>query len=877
MPRVSPLLPPLRWITIVAIAGTSITLIVDLTGVEGPWRVAALILAVIALGCLFAVLRLVNDEIEASSESARSAVTAAAAVTSQADEQVAKFETLRNELEEYRRLQAELVTAKQDAEAATRAKGEFLATMSHEVRTPLNGIIPMLDLLQSSKLALDQREMLSTALQSARQLLRIVDDILDYSKLEANALQLESVGLNLREMLDSVIRLLERQAQSKGLRLTLHIAPEVRMAFRGDPVRLRQIISNLIGNALKFTERGSITVHVSRIKETRTHHELRFEVRDTGVGISPEAASKLFSAFSQADAWTTRVYGGTGLGLAICKRIVDLMGGRIGVDSELGRGSTFWFEIPMLKASSEIEGPRTGMQGARMLVLTAEPALQRKLNASLSQSGSNPVFVENTQEALTQLRASLAAPTRGFDVLIVDLASIKHTVVALHRNLINMDGVERLRILFLEGPDPVPADAKALPNSFVMTRVLAETDIRPKLTEMMAGEAISTAGRESRAAVSLAPMHDHGSDQPAPVSQGPVPFVPIKGKLLLVEDNPVNLLVAQRLISLTGMTCETAENGEQALEKMARGKYDIVLMDCQMPVMDGYTATRTWREHEAESQLQPLPIIAMTANAMAGDRQKCLDAGMDDYLSKPVSREHLDITLRRWLEMPSRLRRSGSPHEAEVPAVEMPVPVPVQEIPIESPVAPVPSAATPFVFELSADTLAAADALARMRPTTSSPDPAPVAAPVPAVAPPAPVAAPVSVAAPASPATPVAAAPAVTDRPPRPALDSEIIEDLWSAMGDSFSQLVDVFLEDAPSHLAKLDQAAAKGDIAGLVGPAHALKSSSANLGAMQVSAIAKHIEHGARDKTLTDAVDVVARLNREFKRAEIELRVLLH
>ena len=872
MPRVSPLLPPLRLITIVAIAGTSITLIVDLTGVEGPWRVAALILAVIALGCLFAVLRLVNDEIEASSASVRKAVTETAAVTSKADEQVAKFEDLRNELEEYRRLQAELVLAKQDAEAATRAKGEFLATMSHEVRTPLNGIIPMLDLLQSSKLALDQREMLSTALQSARQLLRIVDDILDYSKLEANALQLESVGLNLREMLDSVIRLLERQAQAKGLRLTLHIAPEVRMAFRGDPVRLRQIISNLIGNALKFTERGSITVHVGRIKETRTHHELRFEVRDTGVGISPEAASKLFSAFSQADASTTRVYGGTGLGLAICKRIVDLMGGRIGVDSELGRGSTFWFEIPMLKASSEIEGPRTGMQGARMLVLTAEPALQRKLNASLSQSGSNPVFVENTQEALTQLRASLAAPTRGFDVLIVDLASIKHTVVALHRNLINMDGVERLRILFLEGPDPVPADAKALPNSFVMTRALAETDIRPKLTEMMAGEAISTAGRESRAAVSLAPMHDSSSDQPAPVSRGPVPFVPIKGKLLLVEDNPVNLLVAQRLISLTGMTCETAENGEQALEKMTRGKYDIVLMDCQMPVMDGYTATRAWREHEAESQLSPLPIIAMTANAMAGDRQKCLDAGMDDYLSKPVSREHLDITLRRWLETPSRLRRSGLPQEPL--AAEAPVPEPVPEPVSESPATSIPTAATPFVFELSADTLAAADALARMRPVPAPSTPEPSAA----VAPPVPPVRPAPIAAPAPPPAPVVAAPPVLpDRPARPALDSEIIEDLWSAMGDSFSQLVDVFLEDAPSHLAKLDQAAAKGDIAALVGPAHALKSSSANLGAMQVSAIAKHIEHGARDKTLTDPIDVVARLNHEFKRAEIELRVLLH
>ncbi|HEY2344637.1 MAG TPA: ATP-binding protein [Xanthomonadaceae bacterium] len=907
MPKSSPLLTTLRWITLATIAGTVVALGIDLgRGVRGPWLVVALTLGVLSFVCCATALHLLNIAIQQASASARKATNQAAEANHQVDEQSAQFDSMRSQLEEYRRLQEELTQAKQAAEQATLAKSEFLATMSHEVRTPLNGIIPMLDLLQSSKLALDQREILNTALQSARQLLRIVDDILDYSKLEANKLQLESVSLNLRDTLDSVIRLLERQAQAKGLRLTLHIETDVRRAFRGDPVRIRQVISNLVSNALKFTERGSITVHVARLKETRTHHQLRLEVRDTGVGISPEAASKLFSAFSQADASTTRVYGGTGLGLAICKRIVDLMGGRIGVESELGRGSTFWFEIPMLKASSEIEGPRTGLQGARLLVLTSEGNLQKRIGASLDHTGAHLTFAENTQEALNQLRAFAASAARGFDVLIVDLSSIKHTIVALYRNLASMDGVERLRILFLESSDPVPDDARALPNAVVVQRTVAEADLRPKLAELMAGEAISTAGRDTRAAVSLAPASEQGAESeggglPRPLDEPIRELAPIKGKLLLVEDNPVNLLVAQRLISLIGTQCETAENGEQALEKMTRGHYDIVLMDCQMPVMDGYTATRTWRVYEAENQLRPLPIIAMTANAMAGDRQKCLDAGMDDYLSKPVARDQLEAMLRRWIDTPSRLRRqppapaawstSATPAQNKIIAL---TPAEIAEAGMKH-----EEATALFVAEVastgSGSTAAvaiAAPAMAVPASARSAPDfavvsPAPPSvqphvqppAPPPEPAPAAVTTAAVATAAVATPAPapeePVAAAPA--NQPATPALDSEIIEDLWSAMGDAFTELVNVFLEDAPNHLTKLDAASASGNMAGLVGPAHALKSSSANLGAMQLSAIARQIEHGARDKSLVDPVATVKQLRDEFLRAEAELRTLLH
>jgi signal transduction histidine kinase len=319
-----------RWLALGAAAGAALALALDLFGLRGPWQGTALLLIVTAIIALVGVVLVMRR---------RERQLQSMAVSAQRGQ--AELDALQREIHRHTELEQQLTRAKQAAESAAMAKGEFLATMSHEIRTPLNGIVPMLDLLLHARLLPDQHELVRTAYTSSQQLLRIVDDILDYSKLEANKLDLETTSFNLRDLLEAVMQLMERPADAKGLRLHLHLDPSVRLPVRGDPVRLRQVLTNLISNAVKFTERGAISIYVRRVGETTSQHQLRFEVRDTGIGIAKEAQARLFHAFTQADTSTTRLYGGTGLGLAICQRIVTLMGGRIGVESEPGHGATF--------------------------------------------------------------------------------------------------------------------------------------------------------------------------------------------------------------------------------------------------------------------------------------------------------------------------------------------------------------------------------------------------------------------------------------------------------------------------------------------------------------------------------------------------------
>ena len=619
-----------RWLALGAAAGATLALVIERTGMEGPWQMAALVLALLALFATTTMAFGVNQrerQLQEQEERARRGA--------------AEIDALQQEIGRHTQLEEELTRAKHAAESAVMAKGEFLATMSHEIRTPLNGIVPMLDLLSNSRLAPDQHELLRTATASAQQLLRIVDDILDYSKLEADRLDLETTGFNLRELLQSVMTLMERPAEAKGLHLSLNIDPSVRLPVRGDPVRLRQILSNLISNAVKFTERGSVTLGVRRLRETAAQHQLRFEVRDTGIGISAAAQEKLFQAFTQADTSTTRIYGGTGLGLAICRRIVTLMGGRIGVESEPGRGSTFWFEIPLLKVQGDMPAQQEDLHGGRVLLITTDTRLRMRLTLLLPNWGLRVTSVETTHDALERLRQAAAqGEPWSYSVVLADLSSMKSTALALARNMERKNQFGEARLVYLRGDD---ATSLELPTSAtVIPRNAEDADLRSVL---------------SASGVSWARHEQH----PAPAARAK-PVVPDqKPRILLVEDNPVNLMVAQRLLQVLGADCDTAGNGQVALEKLeADPGYDMVLMDCQMPVLDGYSATRRWRELEQGNRAERrVPIIAMTANAMAGDRQKCLDAGMDDYLAKPVTRNELERCIERWrgvsLQVPETL------------------------------------------------------------------------------------------------------------------------------------------------------------------------------------------------------------------------------
>ena len=773
---------------------------------------------------------------------------------------------LQRDVNRHDQLEQQLLQAKRSAESAAMAKGEFLATMSHEIRTPLNGIIPMLDLIARGKLAPDQREMLRTAHESSQQLLRIVDDILDYSKLEANRLELEITSFNLREVLEAVMQLMQRSAEGKGLRLELNIDPNVRLPVRGDPIRLRQVLTNLIGNAIKFTERGGIQLNVRRLGETAAQHQLRFEVRDTGIGIGHAQQQRLFNAFTQADASTTRLYGGTGLGLAICKRIVDLMGGQIGVHSEPGQGSTFWFESPLLKVIGDVRIRQTAHDAQRVLAITPNLRLRQRIALLLPNWGATVSIVETTQEALERLRQPTAPGSQGFVAVLADYDGLRHSARALHRALRRNPAHAQVRLLWLYGEEAIPEELRE--GADILPRQAPDADLRSSL---LAPPPAVASGREELALTTPTAAPEESIEAPA----GAPP------RLLLVEDNPVNLLVAQKLLSVLGYECDTAANGEIALAQMASDAYDLVLMDCQMPVLDGYSATRRWREIESgQAPVRHLPIVAMTANAMAGDRQRCLDAGMDDYLAKPVTRDLLDACLKRWL------RSSGVRSTAHAPGPE--------------PAAAAAASEASRIAQTAADTATLA-AAPRLAAATAAPAPAPASAP----AADSPVPAAVASTARAAPARPhehpsvdlapemplfIPTAAAVTAQeppamagfeqtppsalpPPPPVLEPEMLDELREIAGDEAMTIVNLFLEDAPRLVRLLEQASAIPDLEVMREAAHALKSSSANVGALALSAAAKRIELGARAHALDRPAVAVALLIAEFARARVALQ----
>ncbi|MDR2871532.1 MAG: response regulator [Xanthomonadaceae bacterium] len=632
--------PPVLFIrlTIVTVVIALIFLLLAVMNIGGSW--AFPVLATAVAGLIFTLLTSRQVRIQTQ------ALQKALELNSESEIQL---ERLRNDLKQHNQLERELTDAKRAAEAAALSKGEFLATMSHEIRTPLNGIIPMLDLIAGGNLTLDQLDLLRTARESSLQLLRIVDDILDYSKLDANRVELETTSFNLRDALDGIVQLIRRPAENKGLQLQLQLDPAVRLPVRGDPVRLRQVLSNLVSNAIKFTEHGVITIGVKRLGETSFQHLLRFEVHDTGIGISEDQQARLFNSFTQADASITRLYGGTGLGLAISKRIVDLMGGRIGVSSKLGQGSTFWFEVPLFKVIGDIDPQAQSAENSRILVITPDMPLHKQLSALLPTWGLQATFVETTRDALERLRQPTPSP---YAIVLADHDSLRHSARALHRTLTRTPQHKATHLIWLYGEKPVSDELRE--HTTLLSKATADVEWRNTL--------LFSRTYESQ----LASASDMGTPLPSetdvegtvadpivasPISDYQPPASLEAARLLLVEDNPVNRLVAEKMLTTYGINYDVAQNGLIALSMMSENRYDMVLMDCQMPVLDGYTATRRWREQEAQhSPHQHLVIVAITANVMADDRQRCLDAGMDDYLSKPIMRDQLEACFRRWLK-----------------------------------------------------------------------------------------------------------------------------------------------------------------------------------------------------------------------------------
>jgi len=469
----------IRWLALASAAGAAISSGISLWLNESVWLNVTVISSLLTVSFVAALWHRIESH---HSRIAQTEVNT--------EHHLQEVTGLRTELEKQRSLEFELKKSKLAAEAAAMAKSEFLATMSHEIRTPLNGIIPMLDLLSTTTLEKDQADILSTARSSAGQMKRIVDDILDYSKLEANKLQLETTGMNLRDVVNSVARMFQNQADAKHLAIQVHLDPSLRLAVRGDPVRLRQVLSNLLSNAIKFTDKGTLTISVKAKSETRQHHILRFEVKDTGIGISPENAGSLFKAFSQADASTTRLYGGTGLGLVICKRIVDLMAGQIGVDSQPGAGSTFWFEIPMLKAVGDSHGLATELKNANVLLFSSDPILTGKIEKANINAGAQLNVASTVFEAQRILKESVSVGNMSdLDLLIVDISSGRQSALHLQKSLLSDTEFERLRIAMLQSVEAPVLELDKAARRRVIARNTDMSTLFAELNRLLASTA----------------------------------------------------------------------------------------------------------------------------------------------------------------------------------------------------------------------------------------------------------------------------------------------------------------------------------------------------------------------------------------------------